>query len=128
MTPEDLKYTKEHEWIRIVGDTGTVGITSFAQKELGDVVYVELPKVGDQFDLNEAFGTLESVKTVSELFMPLSAEVTQINDALDGKPELVNDDSYGDGWLIQIRMREPSETENLLSAEAYDDYADDTEE
>ncbi len=128
MTPEDLKCTKEHEWIRIVGDTATVGITSFAQKELGDVVYVELPKVGDQFDINEAFGTLESVKAVSELFMPLSAEVTQINDALDGKPELVNDDSYGDGWLIQIRMREPSEIENLLSAEAYDDYTDDTEE
>ncbi len=128
MTPEALKCTKEHEWIRIVGDTATVGITSFAQKELGDVVYVELPKVGDQFDINEAFGTLESVKAVSELFMPLSAEVTQINDALDGKPELVNDDSYGDGWLIQIRMREPSEIENLLSAEAYDDYTDDTEE
>ena len=128
MTPEDLKYTKEHEWIRVVGDTATVGITSFAQKELGDVVYVELPKVGDQFDINEAFGTVESVKAVSELFMPLSAEVTQINDALDGKPELVNDDSYGDGWLIQIRMTAPSETENLLSAEAYDDYTDDTEE
>ena len=122
MSPTDLKYTKEHEWIRIEGDIGTVGITAFAQKELGDVVYVELPTVGDQFDRNETFGTVESVKAVSELFMPLSSEVTEVNPALEDKPELVNDDSYGSGWLVRIRLKEASETETLLSAEAYDDY------
>ena len=128
MTPPDLKYTKEHEWVRIEGDTGTVGITAFAQKELGDVVYVELPKVGDRSDMNDTFGTVESVKAVSELFMPLSSEVTELNTSLEDNPERVNDDSYGAGWLVRIRITEPSEIESLLSAEAYDDYTADTEE
>ncbi len=128
MTPPDLKYTKEHEWVRIEGDTGTVGITAFAQKELGDVVYVELPKVGDRSDMNDSFGTVESVKAVSELFMPLSAEVTELNTSLEDNPERVNDDCYGAGWLVRIRITEPSEIESLLSAEAYDDYTADTEE
>ncbi len=128
MTPPDLKYTKEHEWVRIEGDTGTVGITAFAQKELGDVVYVELPKVGDRSDMNDTFGTVESVKAVSELFMPLSSEVTELNTSLEDNPERVNDDCYGAGWLVRIRITEPSEIESLLSAEAYDDYTADTEE
>ena len=119
MNPDDLLYTKEHEWIRVEGDTGFVGITNHAQEQLGDVVYVELPKIGDSFDSNEAFGTVESVKSVSELFLPLSGEITEINEELENAPESVNDDCYGQGWMVRISITNPSETNDLLSPEAY---------
>lgn len=122
MTPDGLLYTKEHEWIRVTGETGTVGITSFAQKELGEVVFVELPKVGDKFNAGEAFGNVESVKAVSELFLPVSGEVIAINDSTVNSPELVNEDPYGKGWLIRIRIKDPDQLRDLLSAEEYDAY------
>jgi glycine cleavage system H protein len=121
-TPEDLSYTKDHEWVRISGDTATVGITDHAQQQLGDVVYVELPKVGDKFEAAEPFGSVESVKAVSEIYMPLSASVITINDTLNDKPELVNEDPYGAGWMISIKMNNPSEADALLSAVEYEDY------
>lgn len=119
MNPDDLLYTKEHEWIRVEGDTGFVGITNHAQEQLGDVVYVELPKVGDSFDASESFGTVESVKSVSELFLPLSGEITEINEELENMPESVNVDCYGQGWMVRINITNPSETNDLLSPEAY---------
>jgi glycine cleavage system H protein len=121
-TPEDLGYTKDHEWVRITGDTAAVGITDHAQKQLGDVVYVELPKVGDKFESAEPFGSVESVKAVSEIYMPLSASVIAVNEALNDKPELVNEDPYGAGWMISIKMNNPSEADALLSAVEYEDY------
>jgi len=117
--PSELKYTKEHEWIKIDGDIATVGVTDYAQSELGDIVYVEIETVGDTLSHGEVFGTVEAVKTVSDLFMPLSGEVIEMNEDLDGSPESVNDDPYGAGWMIKIKMSDPSEVDNLLSAEAY---------
>jgi glycine cleavage system H protein len=117
--PSELKYTKEHEWIKIDGDIATVGVTDYAQSELGDIVYVEIETVGDTLSHGEVFGTVEAVKTVSDLFMPLSGEVIEMNEDLDGSPESVNDDAYGAGWMIKIKMSDPSEVDNLLSAEAY---------
>ena len=122
MSPDDLLYTKEHEWLRIMGDSGTVGITDHAQKELGEVVYVELPKPGLKFDSGEAFGNIESVKAVSELFIPVSGEVVEINEELGTAPEKINEDPYGEGWLIRIRILNPAETEDLMSSEKYDEY------
>lgn len=121
-TPEDLSYTKDHEWVRVSGDTATVGITDHAQQQLGDVVYVELPKVGDKFEAAEPFGSVESVKAVSEVYMPLSASVTEVNDSLNDQPEQVNEDPYGAGWMIRIKMANPSEVDGLLSAVEYEDY------
>jgi glycine cleavage system H protein len=121
-TPEELSYTKDHEWVRIEGDSATVGITDHAQQQLGDVVYVELPKVGDKFEAAEPFGSVESVKAVSEIYMPLSASVVAVNDALNDKPEKVNEDPYGEGWMIRIKMNNPSEADGLLSAVEYEDY------
>jgi glycine cleavage system H protein len=121
-TPEELSYTKDHEWVRIEGDSATVGITDHAQQQLGDVVYVELPKVGDKFEAAEPFGSVESVKAVSEIYMPLSAAVVAVNDALNDKPEKVNEDPYGEGWMIRIKMNNPSEADGLLSAVEYEDY------
>jgi glycine cleavage system H protein len=121
-TPEELSYTKDHEWVRVSGDSATVGITDHAQKQLGDVVYVELPKVGDKFDAAEPFGSVESVKAVSEVYMPLGGSVTGANEALNDRPELVNEDPYGEGWMIVIRMDNPSEADGLLSAVEYEDY------
>lgn len=121
-TPEDLSYTKDHEWVRISGESATVGITDHAQQQLGDVVYVELPKVGDKFEAAEPFGSVESVKAVSEIYMPLSASVIAVNDTLNDKPEQVNEDPYGDGWMIRIKMNNPSEADALLSAVEYEDY------
>lgn len=120
--PKDLKYTKEHEWVRLSADgkTGTVGITEFAQQELGDIVFVEIDSVGSQVAKDEVFGSVEAVKTVSELFMPVSGTVAEINPALDGNPELVNSDPYGEGWMIRIDLSDPAEASDLLSA---DDYA-----
>jgi glycine cleavage system H protein len=122
MSPDDLLYTKEHEWLRVSDNLGTVGITDFATKELGEVVFVELPKVGDKFKSGDAFGNVESVKAVSELFLPVSGEVIDVNEDLGNAPELLNEDPYGKAWLIQIRMKDPSETTELMSAEEYDEY------
>jgi len=122
MSPDDLLYTKEHEWIRVSDNIGTVGITDFATKELGEVVYVELPKVGDKFKAGDAFGNVESVKAVSELFIPCAGEVIDVNEELGNAPEILNEDPYNKGWLIQIRLKDPSETAELMSAEGYDEY------
>jgi glycine cleavage system H protein len=121
-TPEELKYTEEHEWIRDNGDgTVTVGITDFAQGELGDIVFVELEPEGSEFKKDEVLGTVEAVKTVSELFSPVSGEVVEINAELEDDPELVNTDPYGKGWMVKIKMSEASELETLLSADEYKD-------
>ena len=117
--PEDLKYTKDHEWVKIDGDTATVGITDFAQGELGDIVYVEIETVGDSIDNGDVFGTVEAVKTVSDLFMPLSGEVLEFNEKLEGEPELVNSDAYGDGWMIKMTISDSSEVDALLDSAAY---------
>ncbi|MBA3805202.1 MAG: glycine cleavage system protein GcvH [Acidobacteria bacterium] len=120
--PEDLHYSKDHEWFRIEGDTGTIGITDHAQNALGDVVYVELPKVSESFSAHEAFGSVESVKAVSEIFTPVSGEVTEVNESLQDEPEKVNNDPYGDGWLIRLRMSNRGEVDSLLSAAEYEDF------
>jgi glycine cleavage system H protein len=117
--PADLKYTKEHEWIKIDGDMATVGITDYAQGELGDIVYVEIETEGESLDADEVFGTVEAVKTVSDLFMPLSGEVAELNEGLDTDPESVNRAPYGDGWMIKIKMSDSSQVDGLLSADAY---------
>ncbi|PTM13122.1 MAG: glycine cleavage system protein GcvH [Bacteroidetes bacterium] len=118
--PAELKYTREHEWVRDNGDgTATVGITDFAQGELGDIVFVELEPEGCTFQKDEVFGTIEAVKTVSELYSPIDGEITGFNDALEDDPELVNSDPYGDGWMIKIRMDDASQLEDLLSADEY---------
>lgn len=117
--PADLKYTKDHEWVRIEGDTATVGITDFAQGELGDIVYVEVETEGETLDREEVFGTVEAVKTVSDLFLPLTGEITEFNTALESEPEMVNEDPYGKGWMIKIKFTDESELDSLLSAEAY---------
>jgi len=121
-TPEDLTYTKDHEWVRVKGEEATVGITDHAQQQLGDVVYVELPKVGDKFETSEPFGSVESVKAVSEIYMPLSGNVVEINDALNDSPELVNEDPYGDGWMIRIKIENSSQVDALLTSIEYEDY------
>jgi glycine cleavage system H protein len=117
--PENLKYTKDHEWVKIEGDTATVGITAFAQGELGDIVYVEIETEGETLDQEEVFGSVEAVKTVSDLFMPLSGEITEFNSNLEANPELVNSDPYGEGWMIKVKLSNPSEVEDLLDAAAY---------
>ncbi|MEW6206843.1 MAG: glycine cleavage system protein GcvH [Acidobacteriota bacterium] len=121
-TPEELSYTKDHEWVRVKGNLATVGITDHAQSQLGDVVYVELPKVGDKFESGEPFGSVESVKAVSEIYMPLGGEVTEVNAALADSPELVNEDPYGKGWMIELKIADSSEIDGLLSAAEYEDY------
>jgi glycine cleavage system H protein len=118
-TPNDLKYTKDHEWIKIDGDVATIGITDFAQGELGDIVYVEIETVGDEIAHGEVFGTVEAVKTVSDLFMPVSGEVIAFNESLESEPELVNSDPYGEGWMIKLRISDTSELDSLLSADTY---------
>ena len=117
--PAELKYTKDHEWIRIEGDVATVGITDFAQGELGDIVYVEVETLDETLDIEEVFGTVEAVKTVSDLFLPLSGEIIEFNDSLEDDPEKVNTDPYGDGWMIKLKFSDASQIDNLLSAEAY---------
>ena len=115
--PSDLKYTKDHEWVKIAGDTATVGITDFAQGELGDIVYVEIETEGESLAAGEVFGTVEAVKTVSDLFMPVSGEVIEINGALESNPEIVNTDPYGEGWMIKIKISEQGD--HMISAEDY---------
>src|SRR6185369_175494 len=121
-TPEDLSYTKDHEWVRVKENLATVGITDHAQNQLGDVVYVELPKVGDKFEASEPFGSVESVKAVSEIYMPVSGTVTGVNESLNDSPELVNEDPYGDGWMIRISIDNPAQVDALLTSIEYDDY------
>ncbi len=117
--PEELKYTEEHEWVRLDGDSAIIGITDFAQSELGDIVYVDINTVGDTVEQNEVFGSVEAVKTVSDLFMPLTGEVLEVNPAIDDKPELVNSDPYGDGWLIKVKVADKGQYDDLLSASEY---------
>jgi len=117
--PAELKYTKDHEWVRLDGDIATVGITAFAQGELGDIVYVEIETIGETIDKEEIFGSIEAVKTVSDLFMPMSGEVLELNEALDGNPELVNSDPYGEGWMVKLKISDASEFDSLLDATAY---------
>jgi len=117
--PAELKYTKDHEWIKIEGDIATVGITEFAQSELGDIVYVEIETVGETIAQEEIFGSIEAVKTVSDLFMPISGEILEFNEELDGNPELVNSDPYGAGWMVKVKISNADEIQNLLDAEAY---------
>ena len=117
--PKDLKYTKDHEWIRIDGETATVGVTDFAQGELGDIVFVEIETVNETLDMEEVFGSIEAVKTVSDLFMPISGEIIEFNEELESDPELVNNDPYGKGWMIKIKIADQLELNDLLSEEAY---------
>ena len=118
--PKELKYSKDHEWIKVDGDVATIGVTDFAQRELGDIVYVEIETVGETLDKEEVFGTIEAVKTVSDLFMPVSGEVMEFNEALESNPETVNDDAFGAGWMIKVKMSDTSELDELLNAEAYE--------
>ncbi len=117
--PANLKYTKDHEWVSIDGDVATVGITDFAQKELGDIVYVEVETLDQTLDKDEVFGTVEAVKTVSDLFLPLSGEIIEFNETLESSPEKVNTDPYGDGWMVKVKISDASEVEGLLDSEAY---------
>ncbi len=119
MVPSDLKYTKEHEWIHLEGDIATIGITDFAQGELGDIVYVEIETLGDSIEEEQVFGTVEAVKTVSDLFMPITGEIIEFNTSLEASPELVNEDPYGEGWMIKVKIDNPKSIEKLLDAKAY---------
>ena len=119
--PQDLRYTSEHEWVRVSeGNIATIGITDFAQGELGDIVYVDIDTVGNQLNANEVFGSVEAVKTVSDLFMPIDGKVLEVNAALDSAPDLVNTDPYGEGWIIKLEMSEPAQLEGLMDAAAYE--------
>lgn len=120
--PEDLHYSKDHEWVRVEGDAAIIGITDYAQNSLGDVVYVELPKPGEEFAANESFGSVESVKAVSEVFTPVAGSVLAINESLADEPEKVNSDPYGQGWMLRIRMANAGEVDSLLSAAEYEDF------
>ena len=122
VSPPELKYTKEHEWVRVEGDIGTIGITDYAQDQLGDIVFVELPAVGATINATQKLGEIESVKAVSELFAPVSGEVTEANDGLADGPESVNDDPYGDGWMVKMRLSDSAELEGLLSADEYEAF------
>jgi glycine cleavage system H protein len=117
--PQDLLYTRDHEWVRIEGDVATVGITDFAQKELGDIVFVEVNTVGETLEAGAIFGTIEAVKTVSDLFLPLAGTILELNAALEGQPELVNQDPYGQGWMVKVKLSNPADRTNLLDATAY---------
>lgn len=120
--PDNLLYTKDHEWLRIEGTVATIGITYFAQAELGDIVYVELPKAGEKLAQSDSFGSVESVKAVSEIFMPISGTIEKVNDALNDAPDHVNNDPYGEGWMITVQIENPSEIDALMSAAEYEDF------
>lgn len=122
--PENLKYTKDHEWVRVEGDVAIVGISDFAQSELGDIVYVEVETLDEELGQEEVFGTVEAVKTVSDLFMPVSGKIIEFNEILEDEPELVNDNPYEDGWIIKIKMSNPEEVEQLLSSEDYKNHVE----
>ena len=120
--PDDLHYSKDHEWVRVDGNVAVVGITDYAQDSLGDVVYVELPKIGEKFAANESFGSVESVKAVSEVFCPVSGEIVGVNDSLNDAPEKVNEDPYGEGWMIRVAMSNAGEVDSMLTAAEYEDF------
>lgn len=117
--PQDLKYSKDHEWVSVEGDVATIGITDFAQGELGDIVYVDVDSEGETFAAEEVFGTVEAVKTVSDLFMPISGEVIEVNAMLESEPEIINSDPYGDGWIIKVRISDATDLDQLMDATAY---------
>lgn len=117
--PQELKYTKDHEWVRVEGDQAVIGITDFAQSELGDIVYVDIDTVGETIDHEQVFGTVEAVKTVSDLFMPVTGEILELNPSLETQPELVNKDPYGEGWMVKVRISDPGQISGLLSADDY---------
>ncbi len=117
--PEELKYTEDHEWVRMEGDIAVVGITEYAQNELGDIVYIDVPTIGESLEQGDVFGSVEAVKTVSDLFLPLAGEILEINPELDGAPELVNSDPYHKGWMVKVRVSDPSAFDSLLSADDY---------
>ena len=118
--PDNLRYTKEHEWVKIEGDEALIGITDFAQRELGDIVYVEIETVGQDLNAGDVFGTVEAVKTVSDLFLPVAGSITEVNPNLNSSPELVNTDPYGQGWMVRMKLANPSEAESLMDAAAYE--------
>lgn len=120
--PEDLRYSKDHEWVRVDGDVATIGITDYAQHALGDVVYVDMPRVGDKLGSHEAFGSVESVKAVSEIFTPIAGEIVEVNEELNDDAEKVNSDPYGDAWMIKIKMENPLAADAMLSSEEYEEY------
>ncbi len=120
--PENLRYSKDHEWVLVEGDTAIIGITDHAQKSLGDIVYVELPKVGDTFNAHDPCGSVESVKAVSEVFTPVSGEVIEVNEALNNSPEIVNKDPYGEAWMVKLRISDASEIDSLMNASQYQEY------
>ena len=122
--PDNLKYTKDHEWVKIEGDTATIGITDFAQSELGDIVFVEVDTVGEELDKEETFGSIEAVKTVSDLFMPVGGEVAEFNEELEDTPDIINKDPYEKGWIIKVKISDASEADELLSAEEYKEHVD----
>ena len=122
--PEELKYTEEHEWIRLEGNVATIGITDFAQSELGDIVYIEVDTLDSEINSNDVFGTVEAVKTVSDLFMPVTGKVIEVNSSLEDAPEVVNDDPYGQGWIIKIEVTDPADVENLMSSDNYRNLID----
>ena len=128
MYPEECYYTKDHEWIKIENDEAVVGITDFAQKQLGDVVYVELPDVGTTFEFHQSLGVIESVKAVSDIYSPISGEVVAINEDLDGSPEMVNEDPHGTGWIIRLKLKDETEVEKLMSATEYEKYVEGLED
>jgi len=124
--PENLRYSKDHEWVAVDGDVATIGITDHAQHSLGDVVYIDMPRVGDKFGSHEAFGSVESVKAVSEIFVPVGGEVSEVNDGLNDTPEAVNNDPYGAGWMVRIKMDNPGDADAMLSAAEYEEYLEAT--
>jgi glycine cleavage system H protein len=126
--PEDLKYSREHEWVLVEGNVATVGITDFAQEKLGDIVFVELPAVGDKVTKDEAMGVVESVKAVSDVYAPVSGVVVEINDDLPDSPDMINEDPYGDGWMIKIQMNDPTDLDDLMESEAYESFTAEQEE
>lgn len=120
--PENLRYSKDHEWVEVNGDVASIGITDYAQHALGDVVYIDMPRVGDKLNAHEAFGSVESVKAVSEIFLPVAGEIVEVNDGLNDTPEVVNNDPYAGGWMIRVRMDNPLEADAMLSAVEYEEY------
>ena len=125
--PDDLHFSKDHEWVKVDGDTATVGITDYAQHSLGDVVYIDLPRSGDKFEAHEALGSVESVKAVSEVFTPISGEITEVNDALNDTPESVNSDPYGSAWFVKIKMNNPGDADKMMTPAEYEDYLSESE-
>jgi len=128
MYPDDFYYSKDHEWVKIEGDEALVGITDFAQKQLGDVVYVELPQVGTSLEFHQTLGVIESVKAVSDVYSPISGEVVAVNEDLDGSPEMVNEDPHGKGWILRLKLKDDSEVEKLMSASEYEKFLEGLED